>query len=159
MQRDKEGNLSVGSCPEAPDLEQDKGYSVCECVCPEGIGREGSILAGHLGLSSQQHSLLSCSGSITLSLLGHCYLPPGDSYFFPRLCPASSDSLSLPNDPEFGHLLPLSVLSQGCGTLSMSPVSVCHPLCRLTYSSHSIYRISLMMACLTEISSHTHCCM
>lgn len=22
----------MGSCPEAPDLKQDEGYSVCECV-------------------------------------------------------------------------------------------------------------------------------
>lgn len=37
------GTLSVGSCPEAPDLKQDEGYS----VCPEGVRGEGSILAGH----------------------------------------------------------------------------------------------------------------
>ncbi len=149
----------MGSCPEAPDLKQDKGYSVCECVCPEGFGGEGSILAGHQGLSSQQHSLLSWLGFISLSLLGQCWLPPGDSHFFPRLCPASSDSLSLPNDPEFGHLLPLSVLSQGCGTLSMSPVSVCHPLCHLMYSSHSICRTSLMMVCLKLAIVHAAACL
>lgn len=129
----------MGSCPETRDLKQDEGYSAYVCVCvSRGVGGEGSILAGHWGLSSQQHSQLSCSGSISLSLLGQRCLPPGDSHFFPRLCPASSDSLSLPNDPEFGHLLPLSVLSQGCGTLSMSPVTVCHPLSRLMYSSHII---------------------
>lgn len=40
---------------------------------------------------------------------------------------ASADSLSLPNDPEFGHLLSLSVLSQDFGTVSMSSAAACHP--------------------------------
>lgn len=110
MEGGKERNLIGGKLPRSPWPEAGWGL---QCVCPEGVGGEGSILAGHLGLGSQQHSLLSSSGSISLSLLGQCCLPPGDSHFFPTLCPASSDSFSLPNDPGFGHLLLLSVPSQG----------------------------------------------
>lgn len=90
MEGGEEENLIGGKLPRNPWPEAGWGLQ-CICVCvSRGVGGEGSILAGHWGLSSQQHLQLSWSGSISLSLLGQRCLPPGDSHFFPRLCPASS---------------------------------------------------------------------
>lgn len=138
MEGGKQGNLIGGKLPRS--LWPEAGWGLqCVWVC---VSRGGQGRRQHPGrtLGTRFPAAL-----VTLLLRLHKSLPAGSMLpssggfpLFPRLCPASSDSLSLPNDPKFGHLLPLSVLSQGCGTLSMSPVSVCHPLCRLMYSSHCI---------------------
>lgn len=110
----------MGSCPEAPDLEQDEGCNVCVCVSRGGQGRRQ-----HPGrtLGTQfPAAVTSLLLRLHKSLPAGSVLPSSGGFpLFPRLCPASSDSFSLPNDPGFERLLPLSVPSQGCGTLSMSP--------------------------------------
>lgn len=103
----KEDNIIGGKLPRSPWPKA--GWGLRVCVCSEGVRGEGSILAGHLGLGSQQHSLLCSSASISLSLL----LASSRGFpLFPRAVP-SKLTFSLPNDPGFGHLLLLSVSSQG----------------------------------------------
>lgn len=82
----------MGSCPEASDLKQDEGYSVCVCVSRGGRGRRqhpgrtfGTLFPAALAtLLLRLHKSLPAGSMLLLS---------GDSHFFPRPCPASSDSL------------------------------------------------------------------
>lgn len=78
----------MGRCPDAPDLKQDEGVA--------GVGEEGSILVGLFPAASAP-LLLGLHKSLSAAFSW------GIPTFFPRLCPASHDSRSLPNDPEFGH--------------------------------------------------------
>lgn len=106
MEAESEGNIIGGKLPRS--LWPEAGWGLqCMCVC---VSRGGRGRRQHPG---RTFGTLFPAALATLLLRLHKSLPagsmlllPGDSHFFPRPCPASSDSLSLPNDPGFGHCFP-----------------------------------------------------
>lgn len=133
---------------------------MCVCVCNHRGLEEKAVSWQDMGKSVPRSDRSSLAPA---SYVSPCWVKTAFLWGIPTFSQGHAQlawTVSLPNDPEFSHLLPLSVLSQGCGTPSSSPVSVCHPLLGPMFTEASCkISASLWPIFLSEICSSTLCWM